>query len=127
MTYDGALGGLTRLFFINLLWTALTPGVFSFWATARARRYLWSHTRLRGEPLLALLERHFADHTTLGPSRFASRQAGRGRWWLFVSNGLTLVVSLGLPIAIHRTMRAWTRNLLVAGTLDRAAGTTVPT
>ena len=133
MTYDGALSGLTRLCFINLLWTALTPGVFSFWATARARRYLWSHTRLRGEPLPALLERHFADYTTLGPWRFTSRQTGRKRWWLFVSNGLILVVTLvvtlglGLPIAIHRMMRAWTRNLLAARTLDRAAGTSVPT
>ena len=35
----------------NLLLMLVTLGFYRFWATARERRYLWSRTRLLGEPL----------------------------------------------------------------------------
>ncbi|WP_448663468.1 YjgN family protein [Sphingomonas sp. CJ20] len=50
-----AFGGTWREFapiaFTNLLLTIVTLGVYSFWARARERRYLWGRTRFIGDPL----------------------------------------------------------------------------
>ena len=43
--FEGKLGDFARIAFVNLLVTLLTLGVYAFWGSARARRYLWSHTR----------------------------------------------------------------------------------
>lgn len=43
--FEGKLGDFARIAFVNLLLTLLTLGVYAFWGSARARRYLWSHTR----------------------------------------------------------------------------------
>ncbi|CAN5428676.1 YjgN family protein [soil metagenome] len=37
--------------FTNLLLTIVTLGIYTFWARARVRRYLWSHTRFIDDPL----------------------------------------------------------------------------
>ncbi len=37
------------IFIINFLLTVLTLGIYSFWAKARTRRYLWSHTSFDNE------------------------------------------------------------------------------
>ena len=50
VAYTGRAGPLYRLMLVNLLLTILTLGVFRFWARTRLRRYLWSSTRLGGEP-----------------------------------------------------------------------------
>lgn len=43
--FDGTMADYARIAFVNLLLTLLTLGVYAFWGSARARRYLWSHTR----------------------------------------------------------------------------------
>ncbi len=43
--FDGNMADYARIAFVNLLLTLLTFGVYAFWGSARARRYLWSHTR----------------------------------------------------------------------------------
>lgn len=49
LEYDGRLGELYRIFLLNLLLTLVTAGIYRFWAKARMRRYLWSHTSLSGD------------------------------------------------------------------------------
>lgn len=62
--HDGGLHGDTAMFrftgrwqelapivFTNLLLTIVTLGIYRFWGTTRVRHYLWSRTRLMGEPL----------------------------------------------------------------------------
>ncbi|MFC3712337.1 DUF898 family protein [Sphingoaurantiacus capsulatus] len=46
--FDGNIADYARIAFVNLLLTLLTLltlGVYAFWGSARARRYLWAHTR----------------------------------------------------------------------------------
>lgn len=50
-THVGKGGELFLIFIVNLLLTILTLGVYSFWAKARVRRYLWTQTRFDDEPL----------------------------------------------------------------------------
>ncbi|MEM6491893.1 MAG: DUF898 family protein [Pseudomonadota bacterium] len=51
IAFDGALGPMFRLFFVNLALTIVTLGIYSFWAKTRVRRYLLSHTELLGDRL----------------------------------------------------------------------------
>ena len=46
--YDGSISSLYGVFLLNLLLTVVTLGIFRFWAIARLRRYLWSHTLFEG-------------------------------------------------------------------------------
>ena len=68
----------------------------------------------------ALFTRHIVDNTRLDTLPLHSTVTGRALLWLYVSNGLIAVVTLGLglPIVLHRSMRFLARNLLVSGTLD---------
>ncbi|MBI3514541.1 MAG: DUF898 domain-containing protein [Proteobacteria bacterium] len=43
------LGPLFRLFYVNLIGTILTLGIYRFWAKTRMRRYVWSHVVVGGE------------------------------------------------------------------------------
>ena len=45
LVHTGAGGEYFVIFLVNLLLTVVTLGVYSFWAKARKRRYLWSHTQ----------------------------------------------------------------------------------
>lgn len=47
--HTGAGGEYFVIMLINFLLTVLTLGIYSFWAKARRRRYLWSHTSFDGE------------------------------------------------------------------------------
>ena len=51
LDYDGTIGGLYRIFLINLLLTVVTLGIWRFWGITRIRRYLWSHTSHYGHHL----------------------------------------------------------------------------
>jgi uncharacterized membrane protein YjgN (DUF898 family) len=44
LVYDGRLGELYGIFFLNLLLGIITLGIYRFWGRTRYRRYLWSHT-----------------------------------------------------------------------------------
>jgi uncharacterized membrane protein YjgN (DUF898 family) len=43
--FEGSAGEFAPIAFTNLLLTIVTLGIYSFWARARERRYLWSRTR----------------------------------------------------------------------------------
>jgi len=43
------LGALFRLFYVNLIGTILTLGVYRFWAKTRLRRYVWRRVTVAGE------------------------------------------------------------------------------
>lgn len=45
LTYDGKLGELYKIFFVNFLLGLVTLGIYRFWGKTRMRRYLWSHMR----------------------------------------------------------------------------------
>ena len=45
------LGELFKIHLTNLLFTALTLGIYRFWAKTRMRRYLWSHVEIEGDRL----------------------------------------------------------------------------
>ncbi|MDO9487207.1 MAG: YjgN family protein [Sphingomonadaceae bacterium] len=49
--FDGQWREYLPIAATNLLLMLVTLGFYRFWATARERRYLWSRTRLLGEPL----------------------------------------------------------------------------
>ena len=49
LTYDGRLGELYGIFFVNLLLGIITLGIYRFWGRTRYRRYLWSHTGYDGD------------------------------------------------------------------------------
>ena len=51
LRYDGRLGDLYRIFFLNLLLTVLTLGIWRFWARTRLRRHVWQHLSLDGQRL----------------------------------------------------------------------------
>ena len=67
----------------------------------------------------ALFTRHIVGNTRLDTLPLRSTVTGRALLWLYVSNGLIAVVTLGLglPIVLHRSMRFLARNLLVSGSL----------
>jgi uncharacterized membrane protein YjgN (DUF898 family) len=43
------LGALFKLFYLNLIGTILTLGIYRFWAKTRMRRYVWRHVTIAGE------------------------------------------------------------------------------
>jgi uncharacterized membrane protein YjgN (DUF898 family) len=47
--YDGRLGELFGIFFVNLLFSIITLGFYRFWAKTRMRRYIWSRVSLDGD------------------------------------------------------------------------------
>jgi uncharacterized membrane protein YjgN (DUF898 family) len=47
--YDGRLGELFGIFFVNLLLSIVTLGFYRFWAKTRMRRYIWSRVSLNGD------------------------------------------------------------------------------
>jgi uncharacterized membrane protein YjgN (DUF898 family) len=47
--YDGRLGELFGIFFVNLLLSIVTLGFYRFWAKTRMRRYIWSRVSLDGD------------------------------------------------------------------------------
>ena len=49
--FDGTWREFAPIAFTNLLLTIVTLGIYRFWATTRARRYLWSRTRFIDERL----------------------------------------------------------------------------
>jgi uncharacterized membrane protein YjgN (DUF898 family) len=49
LAYDGKLGELYGIFFVNLLLGIITLGIYRFWGRTRYRRYLWSHTSYDGD------------------------------------------------------------------------------
>jgi uncharacterized membrane protein YjgN (DUF898 family) len=49
--FTGSWRGFAPIAFTNLLLIIVTLGIYTFWATVRERRYLWSHTRFVDEPL----------------------------------------------------------------------------
>lgn len=49
--FEGRWQELAPIVFTNLLLMIVTLGIYRFWATTRVRQYLWSRTRLMGEPL----------------------------------------------------------------------------
>jgi len=49
--YDGKLKELMKLHLKNIFFSVITLGIYSFWAEAHNRRYLWSHMSFAGERL----------------------------------------------------------------------------
>jgi len=48
-TYDGRLGEIFRIFFINLLLGIATLSIYRFWGKTNMRRYIWSSMSLQGQ------------------------------------------------------------------------------
>jgi uncharacterized membrane protein YjgN (DUF898 family) len=44
LSHDGEVYDLLGIYFVNMLLTIVTLGIYRFWAKTRIRRYLWSHT-----------------------------------------------------------------------------------
>ena len=49
VVHTGTGGEYFVIMLVNFLLTVFTLGIYSFWAKARRRRYLWSHTSFDGE------------------------------------------------------------------------------
>jgi uncharacterized membrane protein YjgN (DUF898 family) len=49
LVYDGRLGELYSIFFVNILLSIVTLGFYRFWAKTRMRRYIWSRVSLQGD------------------------------------------------------------------------------
>jgi uncharacterized membrane protein YjgN (DUF898 family) len=48
-SFHGEGGQLLGIFLVNLLLTAVTFGIYSFWARTKIRRYMWSQTEFEGD------------------------------------------------------------------------------
>jgi uncharacterized membrane protein YjgN (DUF898 family) len=80
LVYDGRLGELYGIFFVNLLLGIITLGIYRFWGRTRYRRYLWSHTTYDGDRF---------EYTGTGGELF------RG---FIIAFGIFFVVILGLNL-----------------------------
>lgn len=49
--WGGTAGRISEIFFGNLLFSALTLGIYRFWGIARIRRYVWAHIAVLGDRL----------------------------------------------------------------------------
>lgn len=49
--FEGSWREFLPIAFTNFLLTVVTLGIYRFWAKARERRYLWSRTRVIGDPI----------------------------------------------------------------------------
>ncbi|MBI2256515.1 MAG: DUF898 family protein [Proteobacteria bacterium] len=49
--YHGELGRLAKLFYVNLLFSLLTLGIYRFWGKTHIRRYVWSQFEVLGDRL----------------------------------------------------------------------------
>ncbi|HKM64417.1 MAG TPA: YjgN family protein [Acidisphaera sp.] len=75
-----------------------------------------------GAAYQALMLRHMADNTALGPVQLSGRFTALGLLWLVVGNLLITVFTLGFgyPFALQRYARYVTGNLCATGSLDPA-------
>lgn len=83
LSFHGSSSGLFRMVFVNNLLTALTLGVYHFWAKAKVRKYLYSSTEFMGERFL---------YTGTGKELF--------KGWLRAGGVMAIV--FGLPEALSR-------------------------
>ena len=51
VTFEGSGATLFGIFLANFFLSAITLGIYSFWGKTNRRAYLWSCTRIMGEPL----------------------------------------------------------------------------
>ena len=51
MAFTGRKGPLAKILAKNAVFTLLTFGIYRFWAKTWVRRYFWSNTLIRGEPM----------------------------------------------------------------------------
>lgn len=51
LQYYGKIGRIYKIWLVNLAFNILTLGLYRAWAKTRMRRYLWSHTKVAGDPL----------------------------------------------------------------------------
>jgi uncharacterized membrane protein YjgN (DUF898 family) len=51
IAYTGSAGETFSVWFLNLIFTILTLGIYRPWARTRMRRYIYAHWKLKGEPL----------------------------------------------------------------------------
>jgi len=84
--YDGRLGELYGIFFVNLLLSIVTLGFYRFWARTRMRRYVWSRVSLHGDAL---------EYTGTGGELFIGFLIVVGLF--FVASMLKLVIELQSP------------------------------
>ena len=110
LSFQGKGSELFWVYVRNFLFTLLTLGIYSFWAKVRVREYLWSRTRLWGEPF---------EYTGTGKELFISFLIVMPVFMLFaflyhqiaeINPVLALAISIPLftfiiNFAIYRTLR----------------------
>jgi len=84
--YDGRLGELFGIFFVNLLLSIVTLGFYRFWAKTRMRRYIWSRVSLNGDAF---------EYTGTGGELFIGFLIVVG--FFFVATVLKTVIDLASP------------------------------
>lgn len=116
--FTGTASSFWGLALVNLLLTIVTVGIYRFWAKTRVRRYLWSNTLYRGDPLeyrgtglelfigaLVVVALLIVPITLIGVLGFVLK--GSGLEW--IANIITLVVYIGLlwliGVALYRALR----------------------
>jgi len=86
LAYDGQLGELYGIFFVNLLLSFVTLGFYRFWAKTRMRRYIWSRTSLHGDAF---------EYTGTGAELFIGFLIVVG--FFFVATVLKAIIDLASP------------------------------
>jgi uncharacterized membrane protein YjgN (DUF898 family) len=116
--FDGSWREFAPIAFTNLLLTIVTLGVYTFWARARERRYLWSHTRFIDDRLewvgtgmelfigyvLAIL----VFVLPIGALNFAFQiltARGEHEWALLLFLAVYMIVFYLVGVAIFRALR----------------------
>jgi uncharacterized membrane protein YjgN (DUF898 family) len=106
LQFTGRAGEFFGIWFVNLVLSVLTLGIYSAWAKVRTERYFYGNTRLAGAPFeylanpIAILKgRLIAYVVVIGLGLSAHFQV----WVVYIP--LILFVMVMFPWLIHRTLR----------------------
>lgn len=104
--FTGRAGEFFGIWFVNLVLSVLTLGIYSAWAKVRTERYFYGNTRLAGTPFdylanpIAILKGRLVAYAVA----IALGLAGHFQIWV-VYIPLILAVLALLPWLLHRTLR----------------------
>ena len=106
LQFTGSAGEFFGIWFVNLVLSVLTLGIYSAWAKVRTERYFYGNTRLAGapfeylaDPIAILKGRLIAYAVAIGLGLSAHFQV----WVVYIP--LILFVLVMFPWLIHRTLR----------------------
>src|SRR5688500_5757430 len=122
--FTGTTGEFFGIWFVNLVLSVLTLGIYSAWAKVRTERYFYGNTRLGGAPFeylaqpIAILKGRLVAYAVA----IALGLCGHFQLWV-VYLPMVLAILLLLPWLVHSTLRFRARYSAWRGLRFRFVGT----